>query len=170
MDNLNLQNIIESKIFVIRGRRVMLDKDIAILYSIPTKALMQAVKRNRKRFPNDFILILTLQEVRNLRSQIVTSSWGGTRHNTYAFTEQGIAMLSSILKSEKAIQVNIAIMRVFVKLRQIISANKELARRLNELEGKIEKHDVEIQAIFDAIRRLMAPTPEKPKPKIGFHP
>ena len=162
------QEIIENKIYLIRGHKVMLDRDLARLYGVPTKVLNQAVKRNHKRFPNDFMLLLTLQEVRNLRSQFVTSSWGGLRYLPCAFTEQGVAMLSSVLNSERAIQVNIAIMRAFVKLRQILSTHKELVHKLNELERKFEKHDTEIQSIFEAIRQLMAP-PTPPKRRIGFH-
>lgn len=109
------------------------------------------------------------EEVVNLRSQIVTSSWGGRRYLPYVFTEQGVAMLSSVLNSERAVQVNIAIMRAFVKLRQLISTHRELAHKFDQLDKKVSKHDHEIQAIFDAIRRLMAP-PESPKRRIGFHP
>jgi len=168
MGEMVLEEVIERKIFMIRGHKVMLDRDLAELYGVETKVLIQAVKRNIKRFPGDFMFLLTRQEVMNLRSQFVTSSWGGLRYLPYAFTEQGVAMLSSVLNSERAVQVNIAIMRAFVKLRQILSINKELAHKLAELETKIEKHDVDIQAIFEAIRRLMAPPPIKPKPLIGF--
>jgi phage regulator Rha-like protein len=162
--------IIEQKIFMIRGHRVMLDKDLAELYGVSVKRLNEQVKRNTRRFPTDFMFLLTRQEVMNLRSQIATSSWGGRRYFPYAFTEQGVAMLSSVLNSERAIEVNIAIMRAFVRLRQILSTDKELAYKLKELEHKIEKHDEDIQAIFDAIRKLMALPPVKPKPLIGFHP
>ena len=162
--------IIEQKIFMIRGHRVMLDKDLAELYGVSVKRLNEQVKRNTRRFPTDFMFLLTRQEVMNLRSQIATSSWGGRRYFPYAFTEQGVAMLSSVLNSERAIEVNIAIMRAFVRLRQILSTDKELAYKLKELEHKIEKHNEDIQAIFDAIRKLMAPPPVKPKPLIGFHP
>ena len=156
---------LEQRIFLIRGHRVMLDSDLAGLYGVPTKVLLQAVKRNRKRFPGDFMYQLTRQEVVNLRSQFVTSSWGGRRYLPYAFTEQGVAMLSSVLNSEGAIQVNIAIMRAFVKLREVLSTHKMLAQKLAELEQKISKHDKEIEAIFEVIRRLMAP----PTHAIGFH-
>ena len=149
---------IEGRIFVIRGHKVILDSDLAELYGVPTKVLIQAVKRNIKRFPSDFMYQLTRQEVANLRSQIVTSKGrGGRRYFPYVFTEQGVAMLSSVLKSERAIQVNIAIMRAFVRLRQILSTHKELAEKLAELEAKVSKHDKEIQAIFEVIRQLMAP-------------
>jgi len=162
------EKVIEHKIFMIRGHKVMLDKDLAMLYGVSVKRLNEQVRRNLKRFPDDFMFLLTRQEVINLRSQIATSSWGGRRYVPYAFTEQGVAMLSGILNSNRAIQVNIAIMRAFVKLRQILSMNKELAYKLAELERKVEKHDENIQAIFEAIRKLMAPPPIKPKPQIGF--
>ena len=153
----------------------MLDKDLAELYRVSTKRLNEQVKRNISRFPKDFMLQLNEKEIRmletqypNLRSHFATSSWGGRRYFPYAFTEQGVAMLSSVLNSERAIQVNIAIMRAFVKLRKILSTHKDLVHKLNELERKVEKHDVEIHPIFEAIRRLMT-EPEKPKSKIGFH-
>ena len=129
-----------------------------------------AVKRNIERFPEDFMFQLNTAEFDNLKSQIVISSWGGARRaRPYAFTEQGIAMLSSVLRSKQAIQVNIAIMRSFVKLRRMIAAHKELADQFKALERKVEKHDGEIKAIFEAIRQIICP-PEKPKRRIGFHP
>jgi len=167
-NNMVPEEVIEQKIFIIRGHKVMLDKELAKLYGVSVKRLNEQVKRNLNRFPRDFMFILTREEVMNLRSQFATSSWGGDRYLPYAFTEQGVAMLSSVLHSERAIQVNIAIMRAFVKLRQILSMNKELAYKLAELERKIAKHDEDIQAIFIAIRKLMAPPPIKPKPQIGF--
>ncbi|PIW63315.1 MAG: DNA-binding protein, partial [Candidatus Omnitrophica bacterium CG12_big_fil_rev_8_21_14_0_65_45_16] len=154
---------IEQKIFLIQGQKVMIDRDLANLYGVSTKALLQAVRRNKKRFPTDFAYQLTEQEFNNLRSQFVTSSWGGRRYLPYAFTEQGIAMLSSVLRSERAVLVNIAIMRAFVKLREAMVAHKELASQLKVLERKVGEHDEEIQAIFKAIRQLMVPPPEKPK-------
>jgi hypothetical protein len=153
---------------MIRGHKVMMDRDLAELYGVPVKRLNEQVKRNIKRFPGDFMFPLTRQEVTILKSQFATSRWGGVRKLPYVFTEQGVAMLSTVLNSERAIQVNIAIMRTFVKLKQILSMNKELAYKLSELERKIEKHDEHIQAIFEAIRQLMAPPPVKPKPQIGF--
>jgi hypothetical protein len=163
------QEIIEQKIFFIRGHKVMLSNHLAELYNVEVRSLIQAVKRNNERFPVDFMFQLTDGEFQNLKSQIVISSWGGPRRSTpYAFTEQGVAMLSSVLRSRRAIQVNIAIMRAFVKLREILSAHKELAQKLNELEQKIERHDEEIVAIFEAIRQLMAPSPAQPRRKIGF--
>ncbi len=161
---------IEKKIYLIRGHKVMLDSDLAKLYEVETKMLVRAVKRNISRFPEDFMFQLNKEEFDNLRSQFGTSSqWGGRRYLPYVFTEQGVAMLSSVLRSERAIQVNIAIMRTFVRLRQILSTHKELAYKLTELERKIEKHDKEIKVIFDAIHQLMM-IPEKPKRKIGFVP
>jgi len=164
------EETIERKIFMIRGHKVMLDKELAELYGVPTKALNQAVKRNIRRFPEDFMFQLTEME----KEKVVTicdhlKSLKFSPQLPYAFTEQGVAMLSSVLNSERAVQVNIAIMRAFVKLRQILSMNKELAYKLAELERKIERHDEDIQAIFDAIRKLMAPPAVKPKPQIGFH-
>ena len=156
------------RIFLIRGHKVMLDSDLAKLYDVPNKVLLQAVKRNRRRFPADFMFFLEREEVMILRSQFVTSSWGGRRYPPHAFTEQGVAMLSSVLRSECAIRVDIAIMRAFVKLREIFSLHRELAVKLNELERKIENHDGAIQPIFKAIRELMKP-PQESKWRIGFH-
>jgi hypothetical protein len=142
-------------------------RDLASLYGVETRVLNQAVRRNIDRFPEDFIFSLTRQEIRDL-SQIVISPKIKHSPNIFAFTEQGVAMLSGVLKSKRAVKVNIQIMRAFVKLRQILSTNKELAHKLNQLERKIEKHDAEIQAIFKAIRQLMIPPPEKSKSRIGF--
>lgn len=157
---------IERKIYLIRGQKVMLDRDLANLYGVETRVLNQAVRRNIGRFPEDFMLSLTRLEIMDL-SQIVISS--GIKHapSVFAFTEQGVAMLSGVLNSERAIQVNIAIMRAFVKLREMLSSSKELTEKLAQLEKKIEKHDSEITLIFDAIRELMAPR-AKPRRKIGF--
>jgi hypothetical protein len=163
------EEVIERKIFMIRGHKVMLDRDLAELYGVTTAQLTRQVRRNIDRFPEDFMFQFTKEELADLMCQFGTSNWGGTRKLPYAFTEQGVAMLSGILRSKRAVQVNIAIMRAFVKLKRILSMNKELAHKLAELERKIEKHDVDIQAIFEAIRRLMAPPPIKPKPQIGFH-
>jgi hypothetical protein len=161
--------IIERKILMIRGHRVMLDKDLAGLYGVKTRDLNKAVTRNLYRFPEDFMFHLNKEELDNLKFHFGTSKWGGTRKIPRVFTEHGILMLSSVLKSKRAIYVNIQIMRAFVKLKQILSMNKGLAYKLSELERKIEKHDTEIQAIFEAIRKLMEPPPVKPKPQIGFH-
>ena len=156
---------VERNILLIRGHRVMLDTDLAKLYRVPTKAINQAVKRNTNRFPVDFMFQLTSEETTALRSQFVTSkNRGGRQYRPYAFTEQGVAMLSSVLHSERAIQVNIAIMRAFVQLREMIGSNKELARRLNELE---KKYDSQFRVVFEAIRELMA-EPESKVKRIGF--
>jgi hypothetical protein len=166
------QEVIEQKIYLIRGRKVMIDRDLASLYEVPTGRLNEQVKRNKKRFPDDFMFKLTKKEYENWISQIAISNSKkmGLRRMPYAFTEHGAAMLSTVLHSERAIQVNIAIMRAFVKIRQILSSNKELAHKLQKLEHKIEKHDTEIHAIFEAIRQLMTPPQNMPKRKIGFHP
>jgi ORF6N domain len=161
--------LIAQSIYLIRGQRVMLSRDLAVLYGVAVKVLNQAVKRNAMRFPADFVFQLKAEELANLKSQFVTSSWGGPRRaSPYAFTEQGVAMLSSVLKSERAVKVNITIMRAFVKLRETLETNREFARKFSELERRVGKHDKEIAAIIDAIRQLMAP-PEKPKREIGFH-
>lgn len=163
---------IERSILVLRGHKVLLDADLANLYDVETKVLLQAVKRNPDRFPKDFMFQLTDQEFRNLRSQFVTSSWGGRRYAPYVFTEQGVAMLSSVLNSPRAIAVNIEIMRAFVRLREMIAGNKELAKRLDELEARIDRklstHDQAIAGILDAIRALMAPPAPTMKRRIGF--
>jgi len=165
------QEIIEQKIFMVRGHRVMIDRDLAELYGVRTKVLNQAVKRNISRFPLDFMFQLTKIE----KEAVVTNcdhlkTLKFSTQLPYVFTEQGVVMLSSVLHSENAIQVNIAIMRAFVKLKQILSVNKDLAYKLAKLERRIEKHDVEIHAIFEAIHKLMAPVPVKSKPQIGFKP
>jgi hypothetical protein len=209
MKNIIPAEIIENRIFLIRKRKVMLDSHLAELYGVSTKALNQAVKRNRDRFPADFMFQLNRGEAKemwshfvttsktmifsrsrfvtlnrsrivtgsqgraNLRSQIVTSSYGGRRSLPYAFTEQGVAMLSSVLKSKRAVQVNIMIMRTFVKLREIMATHIDLARKINELEQKYSKHDKYLRAIFKLIKQLLEPLPEPidlepKKPPIGF--
>jgi hypothetical protein len=172
MNDMIPQEIVEQKIFVIRGQKVMLDRDLALLYKVTTGRLNEQVRRNIKRFPDDFMFQLTEHEYQHLISQFAIARWGGRRHMPYVFTEQGVAMLSSVLNSERAIQVNIAIMRVFVKIKQILSTHKELAHKLNDLEHKLEKHDGEIKLIFQAIREMMTapaePPPEQPKRRIGF--
>jgi hypothetical protein len=160
-----LAHRIERSILSIRAQKVMLSTDLADLYEVAPRVLVQAVKRNRSRFPTDFMFQLTRSECANLKSQNVTSSWGGARRSTpYAFTEQGLAMLSSVLRSARAVQVNIAIMRAFVRLRQLLAAHRELARRLDEMESK---YDTQFKVVFDAIRRLMSP-PKRPRRRIGF--
>ena len=158
------QEIIEKRILLIRGQKVMLDKDLAELYQVETNNLNKAVKRNRERFPSDFMFPLTEEEFKSLIFHFGISRWGGTRKLPNAFTEQGVAMLSSVLRGPRAAQVNIEIMRAFVKLRQIVASNKELAQKLEELE---KKYDAQFKIVFDAIRQLMRP-PEKPKRRIGF--
>ncbi|MGH7825534.1 MAG: ORF6N domain-containing protein [Candidatus Binatia bacterium] len=160
---------IERLIVLIRGHKVMLDADLAELYGVETRALTQAVKRNLSRFPADFMFQLSDEEAELLRSQIVISKKGrgGRRYLPYAFTEQGVAMLSSVLNSERAVEINIEIMRAFVRLREMLLSHKDLARKLDALERKFESHDVHIRSLFEAIRQLMTP-PEPPKRKIGF--
>ena len=156
-------------IFVFRGQKAMLDSDLATLYGVTTGNLNKAVKRNAQRFPSDFMFQLTAEEADDLIFQTGRSKGrGGRRHCPYAFTEQGIAMLSSVLNSDRAIRVNIAIMRAFVKLRQMLETNRGLAQKFSELERHVGKQDEEIAAILEAIRQLMAP-PEKPRREIGFH-
>jgi DNA-binding PadR family transcriptional regulator len=154
---------------VIRGEKVLLDFDLAPLYGVTTGNLNKAVRRNRERFPSDFMFQLTAAEAESLIFQFgIPKGRGGRRHRPYAFTEQGVAMLSSVLSSARAVNVNIAIMRAFVKLREALETNSELARKFDELERHVGKHDERIDAILEAIRQLMAP-PEKPKREIGFH-
>ena len=157
---------IEHAILVLRGQKVMLDSELAALYEVPVKALNQAVKRNLDRFPEDFMFQLSQEEAISLRSQSVTSKAGrgGRRTEPYAFTEQGVAMLSSVLHSPRAVHVNIEIMRAFVRLRQMLQQNTELARKLAALE---RKYDGQFKMVFEAIRDLMTPAP-KEKPRIGF--
>ena len=157
---------IEKAIYLIRGEKVMLDRDLALLYGVETKMLNRAVKRNLKRFPSDFMFQLTADETDILRYQIGTSKKGrgGRRYLPYVFTEQGVAMLSSVLNSERAVLVNIEIMRAFVKLRQMLASNAELSRRLDELESK---YDRQFKLVFDAMRELMSPAVRDRK-EIGF--
>jgi hypothetical protein len=160
---------IDRSILLFRGHKVMLDSHLADLYEVETKALLQAVKRNPARFPSDFCFQLTRKEAAALRSQTVTSNKpgrGGRRYAPYVFTEQGIAMLSSVLRSERAIRVNVEIMRAFVRLRQLLGTHKDLARKLADLE---KKYDHQFRVVFDAIRKLMTPPPEPERPKMGFH-
>ena len=203
-----IQERIEQKIYLIRGKKVMLDGDLATLYGVKTKTLIQAVKRNEERFPKDFFYLLTREEVAILRSQIVTSrlqdvenkevtnlryqigtsslqddvnkevtnfrefkqissnTYGGRRYQIFAFTEQGIAMLSSVLKSKRAVQVNIQIMRTFTRLRELLASNELLRSKIEEME---KKYDQQFQVVFEAIKKLIEPEPEKPKRQIGFH-
>ena len=158
---------IESKIFLIRGQKIMLSMHLAELYQVEPRVLVQAVKRNIERFPEDFMFQLNTEEFTNLKSQFVISSWGGVRTSPYAFTEQGVSMLSSVLRSDRAIQANIEIMRAFVRLRQLLASNAELSHKLATLE---KKYDMKFKAVFDAIRDLMSPLETKKKHPIGFAP
>ena len=166
MSNIVTTEQIERQILLYRGQKVLLDVHLAALYGVTTKRLNEQVKRNRSRFPDDFTFQLTPDEVDTLRSQIATSKGGrgGRRYAPYVFTEQGVAMLSTVLNSERAIQVNIEIMRAFVRLRQLLASNDRLARKLDALENK---YDAQFKVVFDAIRQLMTP-PEPKKRKIGF--
>jgi hypothetical protein len=158
------------KIYYVREEKVIFDVDLAVLYGVSTKVLKQAVKRNIKRFPRDFLFQLTYEELVNLRSQIVTSSWGGSRYLPYAFTEQGVAMLSGILNSDRAISVNIAIMRAFVHFRRVLETNSTLARKIGELESAVAAHDEKITLIFQAIKQMIKKKEEPPAPRstIGY--
>ena len=159
---------IEKSILLIRDQKVMLDRDLADLYGVETRVLVQAVKRNIRRFPADFMFQLSKEEFEDWRSQIVMSNPSarmGLRRAPYAFTEQGVAMLSSVLNSQRAIDVNIEIMRAFVRLREMLASHKDLARRLIALE---KKYDAQFKVVFDAIRQLMSPPPSTPKRRIGF--
>ncbi|HHT9114528.1 MAG: ORF6N domain-containing protein [Planctomycetes bacterium] len=160
------QETIEGKIFFLRGKRVMLDRDLAILYGVETRALNQAVRRNMRRFPEDFMFQLTKEEMESWKSQIVISNREkmGLRRRPYAFTEQGVAMLSSVLNSDRAIQVNIQIMRTFTKLREMLMAHKDLKRKIEDME---KKYDYQFKIVFDAIKQLLEP-PTEPKGKMGF--
>ena len=166
MPNMTIPDeVIEQKIYLIRWQKVMLDKDLAVLYNVTTGNMNKAVTRNIDRFPEDFMFRLTKEELDNLIFQIGRSSWGGTRKNPRAFTEHGILMLSSVLKSKQAIQVNIQIMRTFVNLRKMLTSHKTLLKKIEVME---KRYDVQFKSIFETIRQLMAP-PEKPKRSIGFH-
>jgi hypothetical protein len=167
MTDIISQELIEKKIYMIRGYKVMIDKDLADLYEVETKIFNRAVKRNSDRFLPDFMFQLTKKEAESLRFQIGTSKTsgrGGRRYLPYVFTEQGVAMLSGILKSKRAVRVNIEIMRAFIKLRQMLASNAQLSRKLKNLE---KKYDEQFKVVFEAIYKLMAP-PEKKKRKIGF--
>jgi ORF6N domain len=152
---------IESKILLIRGQKVMLDADLAELYGVETRALNQALKRNVERFPEDFAFQLTAEESANLISQNVTSSWGGRRKLPYVFTEHGALMLGNVLKSERAVEVSLMVVRTFVYLREMVSGNKELSQKLDQLERKVAGHDRAIAELINAIRQLMAPSDQK---------
>jgi len=170
MSNLIPQEVIEEKIFLIREQKVMIDSDLADLYGVTTRNLKRQVRRNLKRFPQEFMFKLTKEEWDELVP--IWHQFKSMKHSyimPFAFTEHGVAMLSSVLKSEKAIKISIIIIKTFVKLRQALATHKDLAHKLNELESKVEKHDEDISAILEAIRRLITPPPEPPKRRIGFH-
>ncbi len=171
MGELIPQEVVEKRIYIVRGQRVMLDRDLAELYGVKTRHLNRQVKRNIKRFPMEFMFQLTRQE----RNELVPiwHQFGKMKHSyvmPHAFTEHGVAMLASVLNSDRAIKISIIIINTFVRLREILSTHKELAYKLRELEGKVEKHDTEIQAIFEAIRQLMEPPPAKERVITGFKP
>jgi hypothetical protein len=160
-------DVVINKIHLVRKQKVMLDVDLAELYGVETKQLKRAVKRNTDRFPKDFMFELNDQEFENLRSQFGTSRWGGTRYAPMAFTEQGVAMLSSVLNSERAVLVNIHIIRVFTRMRELLSTHKDVLLKLEQLERAVVQHDGEIKAIFDHLRELLN-LPSEPRQKIGF--
>jgi len=162
---------IERAILLVRGQRIILDEQLAAMYDVATGQLVRQVKRNLARFPVDFAFQLTRQEFSNLKCQFgISSSWGGRRTPPWAFTEQGVAMLSSVLNSDRAIEVNIAIMRAFVRLREILSTHKDLAAKLEKMEKKLGEQDQHFQVVFEAIRQLMSPPPGATKKRrIGFH-
>lgn len=158
------QEVVESKILIIRGKKVMLDKDLAVLYGVETFNLNKAVKRNLDRFPADFMFQLNNEEFKNLIFHFGISSWGGTRKLPYAFTENGVAMLSSVLKSKRAVHVNIQIMRTFTKIREFLATHQELQKKMDEME---KKYDNKFKIVFEVIKQLLTP-PETKKRKIGF--
>ena len=161
------QEIIQSKILFIREKKVLLDRDLAELYGVKTEQLTRQVRRNMDRFPEDFLLLLTREELANLIRHFGRSSWGGTRKPPFAFTEHGILMLSSVLNSKRAIQVNVQIMKTFIQLREMLANHKELRQKIEAME---KKYDVQFQAIFKAIKELLVPAPMQPKGPIGFRP
>ncbi|SFP81423.1 ORF6N domain-containing protein [Parafilimonas terrae] len=161
--------VVMNKIYLIRGQKVMLDRDLAEMYGVETRILNQAVKRNRERFPKDFMFQLNNKESENLKSQIVISSWGGSRKLPFAFTEQGVAMLSSVLNSAVAIQVNIRIIRIFTKMREMLLTNKDILLKLEKLEKDVTTSKQDIANIFEALKQLLTPPAEK-RIRIGFKP
>lgn len=164
--NVSEENILE-KIYLIRGQKVMLDRDLAEMYGVEVRVLNQAVKRNATRFPEDFMFQINRDEFQNLKSQIVISSWGGSRTLPYAFTEQGVAMLSSVLNSETAVQVNIQIIRLFTKMKQMILDNKDLWMKIEKIEQHLIKNDEEIKTVFAYLKKLLVQE-NKPRNSIGF--
>jgi phage regulator Rha-like protein len=169
MNNLIPVETIAAKIYLIREQRVLLDRDLAQLYEVETRTLKQSVRRNIRRFPDDFMFELTREEEESLRSQSVILKGRGqhSKYQAFAFTEQGVAMLSSVLKSDRAIEVNIAIMRAFVKMREMLSSSRKFAAKLEELEKRLGEHDENFQIVFDAIKQIIT-AEDKPRKKIGF--
>lgn len=163
-ESLSVEKMIESRIYSIRGQRVMLDYDLATLYGVTTKNLIKAVRRNLNRFPEDFIFQLSRREITDLQ---LLEAWGGRRYLPYVFTEHGAVMAANVLRSERAVNASIYVVRAFVKLRQMIASHKELAAKIDQLEHQVATHDKAIVSLFDAIRRLITPPPVKEK-KIGF--
>jgi hypothetical protein len=163
------EEVIVSKIYLIKGQKVMLDRDLAEMYGIETKRLNEQVKRNIDRFPDDFMFQLTQKEFKDLKSQNATSSWGGTRKLPSAFTEYGVLMLSSVLNSPTAIQVNIRIMRVYARLREMLLTHKDILLKLQQLENQVAENSADIQMIFTALKQLLNP-PKEPRKRIGFRP
>jgi hypothetical protein len=161
---------VERRIYIVRGQRVMLDEDLAELYEMTTKALNQALRRNPERFPSDFAFQLTPQEFSDLKSQFVTSNdgRGGRRYQPWVFTEHGVAMLSSVLRSDTAVRVNIEIMRAFVRLRRLLATPGELVAQLQKLAETVQLHDGQIRVITDVLRKMMEPPPAPPRGRIGF--
>ncbi len=157
-----------NKIYLIRGKKAMLDKDLAEMYGVETKVLKQAVKRNAERFPKDFIFTLTQKEFQHLRSQFVTSSWGGIRYLPTAFTEQGVSMLSGVLNSQVAIQVHIQIIRIFSKMKELLLTNKDILLKLEKMEKDVKENKKDIAMIFEALKQLLNPPQPKRRP-IGFN-
>jgi len=166
MSSLISTELIAAKIFIIRGKRVMLDSDLAVLYEVKTKRLNEQVMRNRKRFPEDFMFQLTEEETNFLRSQNATSKRGGRRYLPYVFTQEGVAMLSSVLNSERAIMVNIQIMRAFAQFRRLLLTHKDLKRKIEEME---KKYDIQFKVVFEALKKLLEPPTAEEKRIIGFH-
>jgi phage regulator Rha-like protein len=158
---------VERRIYLIRGRKVMLDADLAELYEVETKNVNKAVRRNFDRFPEDFMFQLNKEEFENLRFQFGTSSWGGRRYLPYAFTEHGVAMLSSVLSSQRAVQMNILIIRAFIKLREMLASHKDIARKIEDLERQQREHGEQLDAVYSIVTQLIEP-PVQPKRRIGF--
>jgi hypothetical protein len=160
-------DILLDRIYFIRDQKVMLDRDLAELYGVETRILNQAIRRNSKRFPEDFMFQLTETEFENLRSQFVISSWGGIRYMPFAFTEQGVAMLSSVLNSERAIQVNIQIMRLYTRMRSLLLNHKDILLKVEKMESKISSHDEHIKILFNYLKNLLQEE-DKPRRQVGF--